>query len=420
MPTDPAMLAKIGLRDIPRWYRDKYGVPSIQANGHRGHMGHGQHWKEGNDRGAFKTIQYAPRTGMNGNNDSAEFDKPKHKQGHLPVQHSGMIPDQPRSFGNVNNGGINGRGGARKHGPKHMGTQQHPNGGKKIDLLSFDPLPDHPNLDSGAGGMGELSFYSAGSHGDPSSNEDPDRVQREGFVRHLQSMAPGHADTSMQGSFDGAGSQGRSNAKRTYRSRRLYQRANTTQSTHGDGTNEVEDVNAHANTNANVFHDQHGITSASASFPTLTSGASTLSKASNLANPFGSRAFSSFGGTGMGLGMGMGIGGTALSSGPPTRDVSPENLSHSSMSMRSSPFAPSSLKKQDSFGSVKYPQSRLSTLADGSNDWTSDDQAEYDLMTGAPPAPALSPLRIATPVASSCQLPTYYERPEQGSHMFRV
>ncbi|KAJ5217141.1 hypothetical protein N7468_010149 [Penicillium chermesinum] len=29
MPTDPLMLEKLGLRDIPRWYREKYGVPSL-------------------------------------------------------------------------------------------------------------------------------------------------------------------------------------------------------------------------------------------------------------------------------------------------------------------------------------------------------------------------------------------------------
>ncbi|KAJ5569964.1 uncharacterized protein N7459_009394 [Penicillium hispanicum] len=31
MPTDPAMLEKLGLREIPRWYREKYNVPSIQS-----------------------------------------------------------------------------------------------------------------------------------------------------------------------------------------------------------------------------------------------------------------------------------------------------------------------------------------------------------------------------------------------------
>ena len=29
MPLDPSGVAKLGLRDIPRWYREKYGVPSI-------------------------------------------------------------------------------------------------------------------------------------------------------------------------------------------------------------------------------------------------------------------------------------------------------------------------------------------------------------------------------------------------------
>ncbi|KAJ5086807.1 hypothetical protein NUU61_008114 [Penicillium alfredii] len=34
MPTDPAMLEKLGLRDIPRWYREKYNVPSLLWSGH--------------------------------------------------------------------------------------------------------------------------------------------------------------------------------------------------------------------------------------------------------------------------------------------------------------------------------------------------------------------------------------------------
>ena len=40
MPTDIFMLEKLGLRDIPRWYREKYDVPSLlqagYGNQHRG------------------------------------------------------------------------------------------------------------------------------------------------------------------------------------------------------------------------------------------------------------------------------------------------------------------------------------------------------------------------------------------------
>jgi hypothetical protein len=36
MPTDPATLEKLGLRDIPRWYRDKYGLKSINSTDTRG------------------------------------------------------------------------------------------------------------------------------------------------------------------------------------------------------------------------------------------------------------------------------------------------------------------------------------------------------------------------------------------------
>jgi hypothetical protein len=57
MPTDIVMLEKLGLRDIPRWYREKYNVPSLlQAN--YGNHHRGQHHPDAVDQPANKAIQH--------------------------------------------------------------------------------------------------------------------------------------------------------------------------------------------------------------------------------------------------------------------------------------------------------------------------------------------------------------------------
>ncbi|KAK2753066.1 hypothetical protein FQN55_005026 [Onygenales sp. PD_40] len=50
MPQDPAILEKLGLRDIPRWYREKFGVQSLVASTDRtdGRYDFGHHWRHDN------------------------------------------------------------------------------------------------------------------------------------------------------------------------------------------------------------------------------------------------------------------------------------------------------------------------------------------------------------------------------------
>lgn len=59
MPLEPAQLESLGLRDIPRWYREKFGVPSLLRSG-RGH--HHHHALQAGNAGTpkFRAITYYP------------------------------------------------------------------------------------------------------------------------------------------------------------------------------------------------------------------------------------------------------------------------------------------------------------------------------------------------------------------------
>ncbi|KAJ5168097.1 uncharacterized protein N7482_003691 [Penicillium canariense] len=74
MPTDPFMLEKLGLRDIPRWYREKYNVPSLLQPSFSNPRGPNHHAIV--DQPTPKAIQYhattdnASTTGTSGTNNS--------------------------------------------------------------------------------------------------------------------------------------------------------------------------------------------------------------------------------------------------------------------------------------------------------------------------------------------------------------
>lgn len=196
MPTDPAMLEKLGLRDIPRWYREKYGLPSLLPAGHqssRAHSAHGQHWKDSDvpSRGAFKAIQYPSRSGVHEPVSSAsaaargtdlalkqepvgEYPQAEHQ----PAINTTQAQTRP-SYGTANFPKVYP---SHKQATKQVPSQQ--NGPtKKIDLLSFDPLHDYPNLDP----IGGESTYSTAP---ATAAEEADRAHREGLVRSLQSLVP--------------------------------------------------------------------------------------------------------------------------------------------------------------------------------------------------------------------------------------
>jgi hypothetical protein len=225
MPNDLSTLEKLGLRDIPRWYRDKYGIPSLLPNGHshpRSHIGHGLHWKDDAvDRGAMKSIQYPSRLDVNGALDTSDTEKTsKQKAAHYlsSQQHVVGVPGPSRhvySSASSRKPTIN-----PKHASKHLHSQLNPVA-KRIDLLSFDPLPEYPPLDHMGGGMGGLP-YTGSDEG--TSIENADRTQRDEFVRNLHSLMPASMAANIDylpTSFEGASTQARS--KRPQKSRRLYQ-----------------------------------------------------------------------------------------------------------------------------------------------------------------------------------------------------
>ncbi|THC90443.1 hypothetical protein EYZ11_010102 [Aspergillus tanneri] len=228
MPRDLATLEKLGLRDIPRWFREKYGIPSLLPSGHghpRAHGSHGQHWKDDTvDRGGVKSIQYPPQLELNGVVDASDAEKNAKQKSpsYAPSQqHSMGLPGPSRSAfpgGSSPKVSINQRHG---HGPKH-GPNQHSSIAKRIDLLSFDPLPEYPSLNAvGGGSIGGLNY--------PTSREDvtvdnADRAQHE-FVRNIQSLMPTSAAAHTEylpGPFEPA-SAGQNRPKKMQKSRRLYQ-----------------------------------------------------------------------------------------------------------------------------------------------------------------------------------------------------
>ncbi|KAE8328353.1 hypothetical protein BDV39DRAFT_69748 [Aspergillus sergii] len=225
MPNDLPTLEKLGLRDIPRWYREKYGIPSLLPNGHshpRSHASHGQHWKDDTvERGAMKSIQYPSRLEINGAIDSSDIEKASKQKGahYLSSQQhaAGATGPSRQAYQAVSSPKIS-------TNPRH--THKHIPGAvnsvpRRMDLLSFDPLPEYPTLDHMGGGMSGLPYPSPTDH---AAIENVDRVQHEEFVRNLQSLMPAPIATSadyLSTSFEGDPTQPRS--KKSQKSRRLYQ-----------------------------------------------------------------------------------------------------------------------------------------------------------------------------------------------------
>ncbi|KAE8363966.1 hypothetical protein BDV27DRAFT_165140 [Aspergillus caelatus] len=225
MPNDLPTLEKLGLRDIPRWYREKYGIPSLLPNGHghpRSHASHAQHWKDDAvERGAMKSIQYPSRLEINGAIESSDIEKAsKQKAAHYlssqqhatgatgPSRHAYPAASSPKTSTNPKH--------VHKHIPGPVNSVP-----RRIDLLTFDPLPEYPTLDHMGGGMSDLPYPSPTDH---AAIENVDRVQHEEFVRNLHSLMPAPIATSADypsTSFEGAPTQPRS--KKSQKSRRLYQ-----------------------------------------------------------------------------------------------------------------------------------------------------------------------------------------------------
>ncbi|KAL2835203.1 hypothetical protein BDW59DRAFT_156023 [Aspergillus cavernicola] len=205
MPQEKSMLEKLGLRDIPRWYREKYNVSSLGPNGHghlRSHIGNSHAWK---DDGTFKSIQFPPHLGPTGAGEPPELEK--HKQKHaayLPTQQHQQATLFPRSSPMTYQSPT---APVPTQTPNTSPSQLDPSN-KKIDLLSFE----HPDYGLLYRPSNENNF------------EAPGKAQHKGLIRNLQTLAhtpvPVNAEY-LPGSFDSTVGAGRS--KRLQRSRKLYE-----------------------------------------------------------------------------------------------------------------------------------------------------------------------------------------------------
>ncbi|KAL2862855.1 uncharacterized protein BJX67DRAFT_287990 [Aspergillus lucknowensis] len=287
MPLDLPMLEKLGLRDVPRWYREKYNVPSLLLSGH-GHLRHqaanSQSWK---DDGGFKSIQYPLHLGINEQGELSDVQKTVREKpaAYAPPQQHQQAPVLPgnsqMTYQAVSSPSVPvSQTQAAKSSPGQLNA-----GTKKVDLLSFDQ-PDYLLRSS-------FIYRPSNENRFESPNAEP---HHEGLVHNLQSLAltPVSANTDCVGnSFDATVGSGRS--KKTQRPRRLYQpRAQDTAPDFGPELIDTDSFHA--------FQNQTGTSSSGASVTSKTTG-------SQLASPVGKALH----------------GGTA--SEPPTRGTSPTALS---------------------------------------------------------------------------------------------
>jgi hypothetical protein len=196
MPLDSAGLAKCGLRDIPQWYREKFGVPGLHSrgngngNGHaRPQIGSAQNWRQNtrnsNQSTPTKSLPCPVRMGITANN--AVPQGPNHAMGF---------------DGESNN-------------KNFLVQQAHKT--KKLDLLSFDPLPEYPTLnpvrdDSSDETVSPVADKLAAVGGaDFGRTQNADWMHRFGPMLHVPAADP-ESPVKNKG-----------RAKKTQKSRRLYE-----------------------------------------------------------------------------------------------------------------------------------------------------------------------------------------------------
>ncbi|KAL3479884.1 hypothetical protein BJX99DRAFT_267599 [Aspergillus californicus] len=284
MPQERSMLEKLGLRDIPRWYREKHNMTSILPNGHghpRPNAENGHGWKE--DGTTFKSIQYPIPLGISRAEESIDLEKGTQQRAaaHLPTQQHpqvSMLPGSSQVAYQPLSSPI-----APIHGQTlKTSHNQIDSGSKKIDFPPFG-RPDYGML-----------YHPSNER---NSFETPGKSLHEDLVRnHLQTLALNTPiSTSVEypaAPFEAAVGAGRS--KNMQKSRRLYQvRPDTI---HDNGPDMLNNDSLHA------FQSHPAASSSGASVTSKTTG-------SQLASPM---ADATHGG---------------IMSAPPTRDPSPTSLS---------------------------------------------------------------------------------------------
>lgn len=322
MPTDPAMLDKLGLRDIPRWYREKFGVPSILPAGGRNSRPHGggnagnQVWRDAAaDSNAVKSIQYpsnlrfnaGPATPSSSDTEKASKQKAASYFAGTQQNNSNMLLANPNSGYSTTLNSPRAPA-AQRNGSKSAPIQSGMNtpvSGRKVDLLSFDPVSDYSSFDALHGKMSGIAYPSSGSGTGNVSRRVSDEAQHEGKVQGSQRPSPTYPEY-MPTPLEPNPIQQRS--KKSQKPRRLFQPRSQI-------VLPVESQEPREQASFKNAQQVNGALSSASSDP------SKGTKGSQLPSPIGI----------------LGSGG--LCSDPPTRVVSPTFHSPTSLSSESSPRA---------------------------------------------------------------------------------
>ncbi|RAL01171.1 uncharacterized protein BO80DRAFT_464827 [Aspergillus ibericus CBS 121593] len=219
MPLDLPTLEKLGLRDIPRWYREKFNTPSLLPNAH----GHSRPHPalaalppaEGN---AVPAIEYSSQPEMNGVLDAAslEMEVKRNPGGKSAIQQSLLAlpgPSEPAYDSSKASG-------SQKHGARQASEL------RRLDLLSFDPLPEFLEYSSVGSAPGNLCVSSYSRSQETASFSNPTTNPLHGTFSGRHSLLPSPGAESpdyLMAASSFQGSQSQSRSRRAQKPRRLYQ-----------------------------------------------------------------------------------------------------------------------------------------------------------------------------------------------------
>ncbi|KAI9368774.1 hypothetical protein BJX61DRAFT_198734 [Aspergillus egyptiacus] len=291
MPMDRTMLERLGLRDIPRWYRERYSIPSLLPNGHghpRPQSDNTHAWKED---GGLKSIPYPAHLSLGGAGANSGLDRSaEQKPGAvIPVQQQqqqqATVPtgSSQMAYQSLGSSTVSV---TQAQTPKTSPGQLLP-GNRKFDLRSLDQ-PGYSNL-----------LYRPSTD---NAFEASSKTQHDDLVSNLQSLAvstPLSAHTEyFPGQFDSTVGAGRSK-KQLPKSRKLYEHRSEDTITPSASLLETDSMHA--------FMNQATASSSGASVTSKTTG-------SQLASPVADA-------------------GHGIDSEPPTRNASPASLAGASPGM---------------------------------------------------------------------------------------
>ncbi|PYI12270.1 hypothetical protein BO78DRAFT_434599 [Aspergillus sclerotiicarbonarius CBS 121057] len=212
MPRDQPTLERLGLREIPRWWREKHGM--VLPNGHsHARFHHARAALPPADSNSFATIQYPSQPEINGVLGAHDIEPESKRTLSSPyaVQQSSLALPGPSRPAYESRKASD----SQKHGAKHGSSL------KKLDLLSFDPLPDfaeYSSVGSASRNMCAIAYPETSDFANPDVNHE--------FLRSVQSLMPPPVAESpdyLMASSPFQSSQSQTRPRKAQRSRRLYQ-----------------------------------------------------------------------------------------------------------------------------------------------------------------------------------------------------